>query len=192
MTKYNFSITKGSLLYNETNLVVDHLDIESLFSNEVHTDFIFLPQNSESSRKTLGAQIVQRILSTNWIELWREYPLYCKTDQRLICFYAICCKFELMRDFMLDVYRDKWLNMKDELLKEDIYHFLELKSDYRPELNDLQDHTRSKIVQVFHRTLNEVGLLRKDVILDVSFTDELKGRMKEHGDNWFLELTNMK
>jgi len=191
MNKYNFSITKGSLLYDEMNKIIENLDLDEIFNESLNTDYIFLPQNSESSRKTIGSQLIQRILATKWKELWEVYPLCSEKDQKLICFYAVCCKYELMRDFMLELYHDKWLNMKDQLTKEDVYHFLELKSDHRPELNELKEYTKSKIVQVVYRTLNEAGLLQKDNMVDLELSEELKDSMRNKGEDWFLQITNM-
>lgn len=190
-TSYNFSITKGSLLHEETLRILTNIEVHEIFDGIREVDFIFLTQNSESSRKTIGGQILQRILSTNWLELWQDYTLLNDTDQKIISFYSMCCRYELMRDFMLAVYRDKWLNMKDQLTKEDIYHFLEIKSDQRPELNALQDYTRSKVVQVIYRTLNETGLMNKDSIIDIEISTELKAKFTDKGEQWFLQIINV-
>lgn len=191
MSKYNFSITKGSLLLEETRRLLSECQLEEIFNNVLDSDFIFLPQNSESARKTIGSQLLHRIRSTEWLDIWKDYLLLIESDQILISFYSMCCRYELMRDFMLEVYRDKWLNMKDQLTKEDIYHFLEIKSDQRPELNDLQDYTRSKVVQVIYRTLNEARLLDKDAILDIEISSELKSKFIDKGEQWFLQIINV-
>lgn len=188
---YNFTITQGALLHEETSLLIESLRLEDIFNEKYHFDFSFLPQNSEASRKTKGAQIVHRVRATKWKEIWETYPASNLKDQKLICFYSMCCRFNLLRDFMIEVYRYKWLNMKSSLNKDDVNHFLELKADLKPELNTLQEITKSKIAQVIFLSLKEVELIVQEKISDAPMSDYLREMFQSKGENWYLEIINI-
>lgn len=185
---YSFSITTGSLLYEEVCLILSHFDTYQIFDKQVKVTFPFLPQNSEVSKKKIGNEILHRIRSTEWPELWEYFNDQSEKDKRLLVFYAFCCQYAMVQDFMIEVYHKKWLNMETEIAREDVDYFLDFKSAFRTEINDLQQYTRQKIVQVIFRSLIEAGLVIDGKIIDPDFSDDLITLFRQKGEIWFLEI----
>lgn len=185
---YSFSITKGALFFQEVCLIFQHYDVSTIFDTKSRISFDFLPQNSETSRRSIGQEIVKRVRSTEWPDLWTLYNDLQEKDQRLILFYAICCHYAIVQDFMIEVYHKKWLNMDSDVTKEDIAYFMELKADYRPEISELQDYTKQKIVQVILRSLQEAHLVSEGKLIDPAFSPQLIQLFRQNGQVWFLEI----
>lgn len=185
---YSFSITKGALFFQEACLVFQHYDASTIFDTKSKISFDFLPQNSETSRRSIGQEIVKRVRSTEWPDLWTLFNDLQEKDQRLILFYAICCHYAFVQDFMIEVYHKKWLNMDSDIAKEDIAYFMELKADYRPEISELQEYTKQKIVQVIFRALQEANLVSEGKLIDPTFSHQLIHLFRQNGQVWFLEI----
>jgi hypothetical protein len=185
---YSFSITNGALFFQEACLILQHYDPSTIFGIKSKMSFDFLPQNSEKSRRSIGQEIVKRVRSTQWPDLWSHYNDIPEKDQRLILFYAICCHYTFVQDFMIEVYHKKWLNMDVDISKEDIAYFMELKSASRSEISDIQDYTKQKIVQVIFRSLQEANLVSEGKLIDPTFSPQLIHLFRQNGQVWFLEI----
>jgi hypothetical protein len=185
---YSFSITTGSLLYEETCKVLDSFDVSQIFDVKGKLNFQFLSQNSDVSKKTIGQEILKRIRSTEWPELWEQFNSHSEKDKRLLLFYALCCYYSMVQDFMIEVYHKKWLNMDTAISREDIAYFIDVKSAFRPEINDLQLYTKQKIAQVIFRSLQEAGLVSDGKIVDPDFSSDLITSFRHKGEMWFLEI----
>jgi Putative inner membrane protein (DUF1819) len=187
-SSYSFSLTKGALFFQEACLVFQHYDAAAIFDTKSKMTFDFLPQNSETSRRSIGQEIVKRVRSSEWPEIWTHYNDIQEKDQRLLLFYAICCHYAFIQDFMIEVYHKKWLNMDVDISKEDIAYFLDLKAAYHPEISDVQDYTKQKIVQVTYRCLQEANLVLDGKMIDPIFSDHLISLFRYNGHVWFLEI----
>lgn len=185
---YSFSITKGSLLFEEACMILQHFDVSQIFDTKIKLSFPFLPQNSDVSKKTIGQEITTRIRSTEWLELWEQFNYHSEKDKRLLLFYALCCYYSMVQDFMIEVYHKKWLNMDTAISREDIAYFIDVKSAFRPEINDLQLYTKQKIAQVIFRSLQEAGLVSDGKIVDPDFSSDLITSFRHKGEMWFLEI----
>jgi ABC-type antimicrobial peptide transport system ATPase subunit len=188
--KYNFSITKGSLLLEESKLLFENIDNRDIFNEEFKIDFKFLPQNSLSAQKTIGNQLIKRIRATKWPELWEDFKAEKEIDKKFILFFAVCNYYDLVQHFMIDVYHKKWLNMHTDLKREDVLYFINLKESYKPEINDLQEYTKEKISQVIFTILNQVGLIKNEQITTPQMGKKLKEKFLNKGEKWFIDITH--
>jgi ribosomal protein S8 len=78
---------------------------------------------------------------------------------RQVAFLAVCKAYGFIRDFTVEVLRDKVQVFDYQLTENDILSFISRKSLNHPELENSSDTTRKKAVQVMLRILEEAGMI---------------------------------
>jgi hypothetical protein len=79
--------------------------------------------------------------------------------QRMLCFLSVCKLYGFIRDFTVEVLRDKVLVFDYILTDTDYDIFIKRKQEDHPELEVLTETTRKKIRQVTFKMLEQAGLL---------------------------------
>jgi hypothetical protein len=80
-------------------------------------------------------------------------------EKKLILWLAVCKRYAFIREFAVEVLREKYLRLDSELTEYDYNVFFNRKADWHEELDRLQESTRTKIKTVLFRMLREAGLL---------------------------------
>lgn len=151
--KYNFSFTAASLRTRELVLVAKHLlehpveDIEGVLGNGKRaTGNRYLVEMS----KWLGAlnSIQKQYL------LGGSYKV-----QNEITYIAVCKNFDFIRDFIIEVIREKYLVYDYEITSSDYISFFCRKAEYHPEMDKLTEVTQNKVRQVTFKILEQAGLI---------------------------------
>ena len=93
---------------------------------------------------------------------------------RQIAFLAVCKSYGFIRDFTLEVLRDKVQVFDYQLSEDDIHTFVRRKSLSHPELENASETTRSKAVQVMLRIFEEAGFI--DSAKNLTILPQLAGR----------------
>lgn len=79
--------------------------------------------------------------------------------QRQLAMVGICKLYTFVRDFVIEVVREKFLGLDYQLTDGDLLSFYNRKRDLHPELDEFSDSTTRKARQVTWRMLEQAGLI---------------------------------
>lgn len=157
---YRMSFTTGGLFHHESvelaNLFLQLGDWKAVSHQVIEQNR--LQTRTLSSLKRLSREVINRLSNLNACEL----AFFVETtpqNQRHLLWIATCRQYQFIAAFAVEVLRERFLNLKTVLALEDFDAFLNRKSDWHPELDNLQSTTRSKLRQVLFRMLREAGLI---------------------------------
>ena len=150
---YDFSFTASSLRLNEMRLVASHQIKESEidYINELGNG------NSSTGRRML-AEFNKRLtfLSPTEKKIMVDGDL---TSQKQIAFLAVCKAHLFIRDFVVEVLREKLLVFDYEITEGDYITFYRRRNDLHPEMDELTAISQNKIKQVTFKILEQAGLI---------------------------------
>ena len=84
-------------------------------------------------------------------------------SQKQIAFLAACKRYGFIRDFTIEVIRDKVLVFDFKLNESDFNSFINSKILLHPELEAFSESTRKKAKQVMYRILEQAGIINNAV-----------------------------
>lgn len=151
--KYNFSFTAASLRTRELVIVAKHQlenpveDIDAVLGN---------------GKRTTGKRYYNEM--SKWLEVLTDTQKSCLLNesfkvQNEIAFLAVCKYFEFIRDFIVEVIREKYLVYDYEITEGDYISFFRRKAEYHPEMDKLTEVTQKKVKQVTFKILEQAGLI---------------------------------
>lgn len=158
--KYVFSFTGASALIAETlviaeeyNRLKDWKSVEkSLFDNNL------LNKVKQTTFKREFSEIKKRIslLSEEQLHIMIHGSL---DDAKAIILLSLIKAYTFLRDFIIEVIRNKYLLFDTVLLDIDYIRFVNTKSLSHDELNVITEATAKKVKQVVFKLLEQVGLI---------------------------------
>lgn len=151
--KYSFSFTGASLREKEmAQFARVYLKGENI---DYVQEFGF---GKTSTGKRMLSEYKKRIktLTQAQLELLAEGGL---PTQKKMAFLAVCKTYDLIRDFVIEVLRDKLLMFDPYLTEGDYISFIRRKVDLHPELEEITDLTHKKIKQVTFLVLEQAGVI---------------------------------
>ena len=80
-------------------------------------------------------------------------------EQGYLLWIAVCRCYKFIADFAVEILRERYLGLKIDLHYEDFDSFFNKKSEWHPELDNIQPATRNKLRQVLFKILREAELL---------------------------------
>lgn len=83
-------------------------------------------------------------------------------EQKQLLWLAICKRYAYIREFAVEVIREKYLRFDYELTELDYAAFFNRKADWHDELDQLKDSTRGKIKTVIFRMLREADVISEE------------------------------
>lgn len=151
--KYKFSFTAASL---RTKDLVSIVNAQSLNKKE---DIQLVLGNGKSST---GRRLL--IEFENWISTLNRQQTFVLQNgsyksQNEIAFLAVCKYFDFIREFVIEVVREKYLVFDYELTDGDYLSFFRRKSEIHPEMENLTEITQRKIKQVTFKMLEQSGII---------------------------------
>jgi len=157
--KYNFSFTAASLrVFNFMRLAkaVD-FTTDKVSNANIDQEKILAKGNVGSSHREM-TELIKRynaltpiqktILDNEGIQ-----------ERKQIAFLGLCKSNAFIRDFVIEVVREKVLVYDFKLVGSDLITFINRKSELFPELDKFADSTKKKAIQVVFRILEEAGLI---------------------------------
>lgn len=84
-------------------------------------------------------------------------------SQKQIAFLSVCKHYAFIRDFTIEVIRDKVLVFNYQLNESDYNSFINSKISLHPELEVFSESTRKKAKQVMFRILEQAGIINNSV-----------------------------
>jgi len=79
--------------------------------------------------------------------------------QKQIAFLAVCKHYAFIRDFTVDVIRDKALVFDYQINESDFNSFISSRIQLHPELDEFSESTIKKAKQVMYRILEQAGII---------------------------------
>jgi hypothetical protein len=153
LEKYDFSYTSTSLRLQELLKVATAMQEgrELDFTNE-------LGGGKTSTGKRRKTEFEKRLkgLTPDELELLIHGDLI---SQRQLAYISICKTFGFIRDFTVEVLREKLLVFDYQITDGDYITFFRRKAELYPEMEELSDVTVKKLRQVLFRMLEEAGLI---------------------------------
>jgi hypothetical protein len=174
IVKYNFAFTATSLRLREmilyANARLDSREID--FVNE-------LGKGKVATGKRFNQEFRKRLnkLTNTQLALLATGDLIA---QKQIAFLAVCKTYGFLRDFAIEVLREKILLFDYEFNDGEYISFYRRKIDLHPEMEKLTETTQKKIRQVSYKILEQAGII-EDVksktfhpqLLDKSVSDAI-------------------
>ncbi len=183
--KYDFSFTASSLRLNEMKLVA-----KSINDNR-RIDYINeLGGGKTTTGKRMLAEFQKRIskLTSSEIEILLNGDF---TSQKHIAFISICRAYFFIRDFAIEVLREKLLVYDYKITDGDYISFYRRKQELQPEMETLTDLTEKKIRQVTFKILEQAGLIdnvKSKIIQPQLIDSRVMKAVKDNNSNWLKVL----
>jgi len=187
-SKYKSSFTSGDLLQEEIVTILNRIDLNNIFKNNFDKTTIVLKSKSEHTQIRIINEALRRIKTVENNEVWDFFLHASDQNQKLILFYAILISYDLVLEFVLEVFHEKILNFQDKLTKSDFYSFLEEKSRTHPELESKPEESIKKIQRSTFHVMRQIGILKRNTIQSITIDDNLKKLFNSMGEGWFIEV----
>ncbi len=154
------SFTTGSLFHRESvELAALYLDLGDW--NSVRDKVIaenLLQARTLNTLKRVCREVISRLktLSPDELEFLVEGN---HQEQAYMLWLAVCRRYRFIADFAVEVLRERYITLKNDLTHEDFDSFFNRKSEWHLELDEITPATRGKLRQVLFKILREADLL---------------------------------
>ena len=163
MEDYSAKLTAEPFLYNETKIIAEYIlngeDVNELRKRNIEENLIHYKKQKSIQR--VNSPIFRRLAVLDE-ELLREF-IYSDIDtSKYILLYAIMKTDKLVRDFIIEVYKDKLLMRKEYIEKIDIDNWYDDKCTISKTLRERSESTTNKLKQVIMKIMQDSGLVKKE------------------------------
>lgn len=147
--KYEFSLTGSSLRVNEMILFA---------TKYINQGLLEFKSDKGTTNKRMVSEFKKRIdnLTVSQQELLLNSNF---SNQKQLAFLSACKTYSLLRDFVIEVVREKYLIMDFNLSDTDYISFIRRKEINHDELANLTDQTQAKVKQVIFKILEQAGII---------------------------------
>ena len=163
MEDYSAKLTAEPFLYTETKILASYLlngeKEEKLKKRNIEENLI--KYKSLNSVKRVNAPIFKRLKVMD-SEMLNDFVHSDIENSKHILLYAIMKTDKLVRDFVIEIYKDKLMMRKDYIEKFDIDNWYEEKCILSNTLKERTESTANKLKQVIMKILQDSGLVEKD------------------------------
>ena len=174
---YKMSFSTGGLFLNES-LEIARLHAESASwddaSQRARQEGATALPKAASNQRTVR-EITNRLRKLS--EQERDFLIETanRADQQALLWLATCRAYRFMREFALEVLRDRYLSYQLDLPRESFDQLFEAKAEWHEELAAIKASTRAKLQQVAFRIMREAGILSDTNRIQTAI---LSGRLK--------------
>jgi hypothetical protein len=133
--------------------------VEAVASNVVQA-------RTRSSCVRLTGEICSRLTQLGREEL-RLLVHGTRHDQAALLWLALCRRYAFIRDFAIEVLRERHLGGRRRVGPEDFEAFFNRKADWHPELEAMSANTRKRLRGTLFQMMRQAGLLQADDALAV-------------------------
>jgi hypothetical protein len=167
---YQMSFTTGGLLLNES-MTVARLHVEG--ETWQQTVSRALEQSATSLPKTASNQRTLREISNRLRALTRNERCFLldeadRTDQQALLWLATCRAYRFVREFAVEVIRERHLSYQMDLPLVSFDILFEAKAEWDEGLANLSSSTRLKLRQILFRMMREAGVLSNNNRIQVA------------------------
>ena len=150
--KYDFSFTAFSLRVNDMLKVA-----EAHHQGKVLTKAELGDGNSITGKKRLTE--INKRLNAFTEEQYESFLSGDLTSQKQLAFLSVCKAHSFIREFVVEVLREKVLVFDYELSEGEYISFYRRKNELHPEMDDLTESTQRGIKQVTFKILEQAGII---------------------------------
>jgi len=150
--KYNFSFTAFSLRVN------DMYKLAQAINDDNPIEMVNIGNGNKHTGQKRSIEIKKRLAKLTE----KELELFISGDfisQKQLAFLSVCKSHKFIRDFAVEVLREKLLIFDYQITEGDYISFYRRKMELHPEMEDLTDRTQSAIRQVTFKILEEAGMI---------------------------------
>ncbi len=188
--KYNMSFSTGGLFYNESLRALEvYLTVKDWpqARDRILSENLFQSRTQSSAARTTR-EICCRLakLTENQLQLLASGS----TQEQLYLLWVAGCKhYPFIKEFAVNVLREKFLRLDLLLTLQDYDVFFEDKAEWHDEIERLTASTRGKLRQVLFKMMREAEILTKDnMILPGLLTSELAAVLAADNPVWLTVL----
>lgn len=147
------SFTAASLRIHDTMMVAD-----AMLRDEYEGLDEKLGGGKTATGKRIRWELVKRLENLTPSQL--HYMVDAGLDEaRKLAFLAICKTYDFIHEFLIEVLREKMIQMDFQITEGEYIAFVQRKSELHPELLELSESTKVKIREVLFRILAEVRII---------------------------------
>jgi len=157
--KYNFSFTAASLRLNEMVKLVEYVlshEINDLKKIKDKNVVISNASNRTTVREFREIRKRIELLTKDQRIVLQKSDL---VSQKQMAFVAVCKTYDFIKDFTIEVIRDKVLGFDYTINESDFVSFFNRKIDLHPELENFSESTNKKAKQVMYHILEQSGII---------------------------------
>lgn len=163
MEDYSAKLTGEPFMYNETKIIAQYLlegyNPEDLKKKNIEENLIKHRKVASITRVNMP---IFRRLSIMDNEMLEDFVKSDIENSKHILLYTIMKTDRLVRDFVIEVYKDKLYMRKEYIEKFDIDNWYEEKCILSETLKKRTESTSAKLKQVIMKILQEAGLVIKE------------------------------
>ena len=185
--QYDLGYTTGPLISEYFDNVINAIkDFDLYKSGEVMIHFSVVKANSEKSQRVYISELNKRIKKLSK-PIFDYYFHSDSNNKKVIQFYTVCKTYSIIAEFMIEVVRNKWLNLNFNLEPYDFNNYLSEKLEETNSLDRVTDKTIYKLTQVFFKMLQELGMYKKEKFNTIKIDPQLMQLLYQAGDEWFID-----
>lgn len=159
-TGYHLSFTSGGLCLYESRLLAElYLDLgdwQSVRDKAISDNL--LQARTISSLTRSCREVISRLKTLHQAEL-AFLVQASPQEQAYLLWIAVCRRYPFIAEFAIEVLRERYITLKNDLAFDHFDAFYNRKSEWHPELDKISTTTRNKLRQVLFRMLREADLL---------------------------------
>lgn len=163
MEDYSTKLTAEPFLYNETKIIGEYLlsgeNVQELKRKNIEENLI--KHKKQGSVKRTNAPIFRRLEAMN-NDILENFAYSDVETSKYLLVYAIMKTDKLVRDFIIEVYKDKIIMRNEYIEKYDIDRWYEMKKESSVSLKNKSDITNNKAKQVIMKILQDSGMVVKE------------------------------
>lgn len=163
MEDYSTKLTAEPFLYNETKIIGEYLlngeNVQELKRKNIEENLI--KHKKQGSVKRTNAPIFRRLGIMN-NEILENFVYSDVETSKYLLVYAIMKTDKLVRDFIIEVYKEKIIMRNEYIEKYDIDRWYEIKKESSISLKNKSDITNNKAKQVIMKILQDSGMVVKE------------------------------
>lgn len=163
MEDYSAKLTAEPFLYNESKILASYL-LDGISEDELkrkNIDENLIKYKSQKSITRVNSPIFRRLkIMDN--EMLEDFVRADIETSKYILLYTIMKTDRLVRDFIIEVYKDKMLMRKEYIEKFDVDNWYEEKCILSETLKNRSESTSAKLKQVIMKIMQDSGLVIKE------------------------------
>jgi len=177
---YKMSFTSGGLFFNESIPVAELYD--RTHDRRGHCwkqtrDQVLSENLLQSRTKSSAKRRIREICSRLQLLTDRQRQLLLsgsRQEQQYLLWIAVCKYYPFIKEFTVEVVREKYLRMDLNLQPQDYEIFFEAKAEWHEELDQLKDSTRTRLRQALFQTMREAEIIsQENMIIPGLLTEQL-------------------
>lgn len=167
--RYSMSFTTGSLFHRES-VQLAALYLEAGTWNTVRERVLaenLLQARTLNTLRRVCSEIISRLRTLTHDELAFLVEAS-HQEQGYLLWLAVCRRYRFIADFAVEVLRERYITLKNDLPLDEFDFFFNRKSEWHVELDAISSSTRGKLRQVLFKTLCEADLLAANNLIQTA------------------------